>query len=326
MEPFKIATMLFTWNGIGDRFVRSYSEATPPARVFAQLRGTLIQGVELQHPNHVSDENVDQLRAELDTNALEVAVVNIPMAANPAWARGTFTHPSPEVRAQSVERVKRALDVSRRLGVRRASIFLGQDGFDYPLASDHRNTWDRLLQCFDECAAHAPDVRLCIEYKHREPRSRQHLGTAAKTLLLAEELGRPNVGLLVDVGHVWMALESAADVIALAARKRRLFHIHFNDNFVNADDDLGVGAVHLPEILEALYWLHEVDYDGWLSLDVHSPREEPFEVIRASAELLSAIDGYLVAGGMDRVRQVIASGDGSVVLRFLVEWLRIPSR
>ena len=91
--------------------------------------------------------------------------------------------------------------------------------------------------------------------------------------------------------------------------------MHFNDNFRLADDDLGVGGVHFVEYLEALFWLHEVEYQGWVSLDVHSPRENSREIITASAEYLQKLSQFLKRVGVEKMRTLVNSGDGSQLIR-----------
>lgn len=316
MRDINISTMLFTWNGVGDRFMKTYFEPVPAQEVFPRLAGTRIKGVELQHPNHVNEENMVAMRAALENNGLVPVIVNTPMASDMRWKKGSFSHPSAEVRAAAVTRVKQAMDASRALGCNKISVFLGQDGFDYPMVSNYQDVWKNMVDCFTQCARYAPEVDICIEYKPREPRTNQYLSTAAKTILLCEETGCVNVGLLVDIGHAWMAGENMGETLCLAAHKNRLFHVHLNDNEGVADDDLAMGGIHLVQYLEALYWLDECDYDGWISFDVHSPREESAKIILESAELLENLHHMMGRIGKERFAKLIASYDGCELIRF----------
>lgn len=319
MYDLKLATMLFTWNGVGDRFLKNYFEPKNITKIIDEIKGTNIRGVELQHPNHVNEENIEGLKELLKANNIQPVIINIPMAGDIKWKKGSFTSNSEEVRLQAVERVKKSIDIARNLGTNKVSMFLGQDGFDYPLTSHYNKVWDRLLGCFEQIADYAPDVKICVEYKPYEPRTHQFLSTASKTLLLAEELDKKNIGLLVDIGHAWIAGENMGETICLAARKERLFHIHFNDNFRKADDDLGVGAMHFTEILEALFWIREVGYDGWVSMDVHSPREDSVGIITQSIEYLRRMNNLIEKIGQSKVMNVIEQNDGTELLRFINE-------
>ncbi|HEY8500251.1 MAG TPA: sugar phosphate isomerase/epimerase family protein [Clostridia bacterium] len=321
MNPVKISTMMFTWNGVGDRFLSKYFEPQTIDQIFPKLQGSVINGVELQHPRHVNRDNVEQVKTLLAQYNLTPVIVNIPMASDIKWKMGAFSNPSEEIREMAVERVKEALNVCRMLGVDQASIFLGQDGYDYPFVTDYRRDWDNIIDCFTKCAEFAPDIKICIEYKPREPRTHKYLMSASKTLLLINEIGKKNIGLLADIGHAWMAGENYAETIVMAARKECLFHVHMNDNFGVTDDDLGVGGIRMAEYMEALYWMNEVRYDGWLSLDVHSPREVSDQIIIESANFLYNLNMLLEKIGKEKLKKLVLSCDGTQLIRLINEEL-----
>ena len=73
-------------------------------------------------------------------------------------------------------------------------------------------------------------MRVGIEYKPKEPRVRCFVDTAAKSVLLCETIGLPNVGVTVDLGHSLAAHENPSQAVALCARYNRLFMTHVNAN------------------------------------------------------------------------------------------------
>ena len=74
-----------------------------------------------------------------------------------------------------------------------------------------------------ELAQENPDLRFVIEYKPREPRVKMSFDSVARTLLGIEEIGLPNVGILLDFGHSLYGGESPADAAQLAIDYGRLF-------------------------------------------------------------------------------------------------------
>ena len=58
---------------------------------------------------------------------------------------------------------------------------------------------------------------------------------------------------------------------------KRLFGIHFNDNYGMTDEDMTFLSVHHVEALEFLYYLEKTGYDGWISVDIAPKRENPVE-------------------------------------------------
>jgi hypothetical protein len=90
---------------------------------------------------------------------------------------------------------------------------------------------------------------------------------------------------------------------------RKLFHMHFNDNYRAWDDDMIVGSVHFVEFLELLYWLKEVGYEGWYSMDQYPYREDGQGALRGSVEFLMGLESLLEGGAMGEIRALIAEGD-----------------
>jgi sugar phosphate isomerase/epimerase len=94
------------------------------------------------------------------------------------------------------------------------------------------------------------------------------------TLLMALDTGLSNVGVCIDVGHSFVAGENVAESAAvLQSHGNRLFHMHFNDNYRLWDDDMIMGSLHFVEYLELLFWLREINYRGWYSMDQYPYRE-----------------------------------------------------
>ena len=136
------------------------------------------------------------------------------------------------------------MEWARQLNCEVVGLWFGQDGYDYPLQADFLTAWDRIIAGTVECAEHLSSVKLVLEYKPKEPRTDCFIATVGKTLLLIEKVNKPNVGAMIDVGHAIMAYENAAESAALLQYfGKKLFYMHFNDNW-RLDDDMTVGSVH----------------------------------------------------------------------------------
>ena len=127
------------------------------------------------------------------------------------------------------------------------------------------------------------------------------MARAADTLLLATQVGLPNVGVTIDTGHSLVAGENVAEAaVLLATQGGKLFHLHFNDNYRSWDDDMIVGSVHLVEFVELWFWLQELGYQGWYSMDQYPYREDGQGALRASVEFLTGGGRAAHAGGLRR--------------------------
>lgn len=153
--------------------------------------------------------------------------------------------------------------MAAELGCFNAGLWLGQDGFDYPFQVDHATVWQRELEGVQAMAGRNPEVRVCVEYKVKEPRLHMTIGDVAKGLLIAEESGCDNVGLTLDFGHALMCRENPAESATFCLTRDKLYSLHFTDCYGESDDDLIAGSVHFWEMLELIHAVEKGGYNGW---------------------------------------------------------------
>jgi len=70
-----------------------------------------------------------------------------------------------------------------------------------------------------------------------------------------------------------------------------------------------VGSVHLVEFIELLFWLKELGYDGWYSMDQYPYREDAQGALRNSVEFLQDIEAMLTEKSREEIRAILAEGD-----------------
>lgn len=278
-----------------------------------------IRGIEVTYPLDINEDDCEVLLTLLKARGLGLAAMGVELVCDAEWQTGSFTSELPAVRQKAISRTKGAMDLAAKLGVEVVSLWLGQDGFDYPFQADYAAAWDRLVDGIGECARYRPEVKLGIEYKKSEPRMSCFTSSAGMTLALCQDIGLPNVGVTLDIGHALNAGESPAQAVALLHRHRRLFHLHLNDNYRNQDDDMPVGTVHWPEYLELLQWLERSGYRGWYSLDLYPYRDDPAEACSASLEFL---EGMRAAADRLRIPGTVTADGALVPSRILAELAR----
>ncbi len=222
--------------------------------------------VDLNYPDHVSGPPADLARRIGD---LGLAVNGLAMRyyTNPAFRLGAFTNPDPAVRREAIDLTKRGIDAARQMGSRLMTVWLGQDGFDYPFQADYAALWALEVDGIREIAAHDPDCDISIEYKPDEPRAFSLLPDCATTLLAIKEAGSPNLGVTLDFAHALYAGEQPAAAAALVARHSRVLGLHLNDGYGKRDDGLMVAAVHPQQTLELLIQIRRDGYDGAVYFD-----------------------------------------------------------
>jgi len=266
-----------------------------------------LDGLELVGNWHVNDDNTRDVAAMFADRGLRIPMLVPDLWTQAKWGKGSLAAPDAPTRQAAVDEVRKVIDWADELGCPYVDVWPGQDGFDYCFQADYVEAWKWLREGLEACAGHGGAARVLVEYKLKEPRTHCFVNSAAKVLLLLEDLDR--VGVLLDVGHALAAGENVAEAAALLARHGKLEYIHLNDNYRAWDDDMMVGAVHLVEYLEFAYWLRRLDYRGWLTLDIFPYREDG---VRAAAECRDWMEGLFGAVdrlGLDTIGEVIRSAD-----------------
>ena len=148
-----------------------------------------LDGVELHYPmmfNVIGPEEMRQLLAEKNIACSIVSVGT--------WDMGSLCNPDAGIRRRAVKTIIEGLGVSRTLGADKINLWLGQDGFDYPFQADYRSAIDWLIDGLKEAASADPGVKVCLEYKPKEPRTHLAVNTVSKVLWLIEEVGLDKSG------------------------------------------------------------------------------------------------------------------------------------
>jgi sugar phosphate isomerase/epimerase len=317
----KYSVIISNFGNRADRFLSGYGED----RTFGQLcdsaaRVPGLSGVEIVGTWHITTANVAEVKTQLEEHNLKLVSIIPDHFASHVYRVGAFTAKDSRVRARAVADTKAMMDIASELGCDLINVWNGQDGYDYPFQADYLQERDWLVEGIRDCARHRGDVRVSLEYKLKEPRNRSYIGTAGGALLVAQEVGLPNVGVTIDVGHALAAYEDVGESVAILGRAgNKMFHMHFNDNYRLWDDDMIVGSVHTIEYLELLYWLDRIGYEGFLSLDQYPYREEPEEAITESILWLQAMRTLVERMGHDRITEVIRGGNAAHAQRLVRE-------
>jgi xylose isomerase len=297
-----------------------YREALPLAEGLQRIAklGDLVQGVELGYPN---EETLPQIQRFLADTGLSVAAMGTTISRDRLFGKGALTSRAPQVRRAAIDRIKAGMDMCAELGGDQVYFFFGQDGCDYALEVDYEDAWNWIVEGVSEIAAHRRDIKVSLEYKPFEPRRHIFLNNVGVSLHLIDQVGADNLGVVFDAGHAMMASENLGESIYLLSRAKRLFHIHFTDNYRNFDDDMIVGSVHFLPFVEAVYWLKRVGYTGWQSLDLYPYREDPDVAVVQSIKLLKRLDALVDEIGLEKITQLLHQGDGGHSLGKIYEHL-----
>ena len=286
------------------------------------VKEDILKGVELSFSTEGGIESeVEKIKPILDKNGLRPTFVNSSLFGEQKWMFGSLSSPDSEIRNQAVTDCKRALDFTREVGADGFNLWTGQDGFDYAFQTDYKKQWEFFTGSVNELCIYAPDIKITMEPKLREPRNRSLIDTVPTALMVCMEIDKENLGLTIDVGHTLQAGGNMARDLDMAMKYNRLFNIHINDNYASWDDDMIVGSVHMIEYIEMMYILQKRGYDGWISVDIFPYRENQFAATRESVLYLEAFDEVVNKIGVEKLDSLICEGSVTETMKTVREIL-----
>jgi len=206
------------------------------------------------------------------------------------WKNGALMNRDPVIRKDMIRLIKQCMDISAAFEGSDVLLWLANDGYDYPFEDDYSARWDYLLDGLSELAEYNPNVKLSLEYKSKEPRTKQYISDYGKAMFICETLKYDNLGVVVDIGHSLFAGENPAEAAAITLKYDKLFHVHLNDNYRTWDDDLVLGGVHFWETLEMFWVLNAAYYDGWYTLDIWPSRLDGLDALKESVARVQMFD------------------------------------
>jgi sugar phosphate isomerase/epimerase len=316
----KIETAGAAFAPCGDRFVpngyRQGLDFEEQLAIVAEIEG--LKGIPGLYPTSIKDPA--EFKKKVQNKGLQVGTVGADTYTLAYWKDGTLANRNSAKRKEAIRLVKDTMDVAAELEAADVLLWLGHDGYDYTFEADYLRHWDNLVAGLTECAGYRDDVKLTVEYKMKEPRCHQYISTIGKSLLLCNEVGKSNLGVVIDLGHSFFAGENPAESVALANRGKSLFHIHLNDNYRSWDDDLLLGSVHFWETLEFFYQLKEVGYDGWCTIDIWPSRVDGTKVLQESVDRIRLFEELADSLPREEIGRLRAEGEIMDLLKLIREY------
>ena len=301
-DRYRFATRLNSFRDRGE------SGATTPDLLRAVARVPGLTAVELNYPQHFQRTTEAALIEALAETGLALTALSLRFEG-PDFADGAFTSPRAETRARAIRLAQDAVEVAARLGAPHVDLWMAYDGSDYPFQVDYDRLWADEVDGFQQVASHDLGIRISVEYKPIEPRRTALIRGMGEALLAARDIGLPNFGVQIDFCHSLMAREQPALAASLALREGRLFGVHLNDGYGQADDGLLVGSVHPWQTLELLAVLRRYDYRGTIYFDTFPVREDPASESAANVARVRALEAILDRLDLGRLAELQARHD-----------------
>jgi len=302
-----------------DRFHEYQPAGDLPERLAMAKRVRGVDGIEIVCPQDFADPG--QTIALVQDTGLPVSAVNLNVKSAKKWQAGSFTSRDPQLRADAIADLKTAMDLAAELDAWMVTCCPLIDGHNYSFQADYLKQWRWLEEGIAEAARYRSDVKISLEYKLNESRNYVILGDMGRTLYLCERVGMSHVGVTMDVGHALMAKETPAEVTCLAAQAGRLFYVHFNDNGREWDWDMLPGSVNLWDLVEMMFYLDRLGWEGWLAYDVLTRDGDPVETMDATIAIVQTAQALLDKLGREKLQGFIDEGIPARAFEYLVRSL-----
>jgi xylose isomerase len=321
----KLAVITAFLGGVRNRYIKYKEDRTLEEKFEVASQIERLDGLELCYPADFGagkPADIELLETLLDDYGFGVSSINVRSRRTGRWLRGAFSSARAQERAEVVDDFKRALDLAAELGSPRISTCPLNDGHDYVFEVNYLSALGYAEETFSAICEHNRDIRVCIEYKWNDPRTRCLLASAGETLAFCQSVGAENLGVTLDFGHALLVGERPAQSVAMLARAGKLFYVHLNDNDRNWDWDMLPGAFHLWEAVEFFYYLNEVGYDqDWYAYDVMSKEIDTVETFDTVTFLTRKLESLAEQIDREHMAAMMEERNPVDIMRYLYDTL-----
>ena len=298
-----------------DRFHTYNTPLTVEEKFAMMTRIDGYSGVEIIYPYEVMD--VEETRAALARNNLQVAAVNVNVKAEPEFRSGGLTSLDAGIRAKAVQIIKDSKDFAAAIGADKVTCCPLGDGYEFSFQYDYAVAWRNLVETFSEAGSYRSEIPLYIEYKPSETRGRCFLDTAAKTLCLLNDMKVPEMGVTLDFGHSMYGDENPAEAVALLEASPFKYYVHINDNNGKWDWDYFCGTRNYIDYVEFLYYLKKYGYNDFFTSDTSPTRWDIRGTFEANSRMTQKIWDLFDRIDTPELERRMAAGDYLETWKFI---------
>jgi len=293
-DPFGAGTMQRPWDDIDDPMEKAHARVDAAFEFFEKLgvpyfcfhdRDIAPKGEDLAESNQNLDEIVDHVEEKMDETGVELLWGTAQLFMEPKFAHGAATSPNPDVFAHAAGQVKKAMEVTERLGGENFVFWGGREGYKTLLNSDMGRELDNMGRFFRMAADYADDIgfdgQLLIEPKPKEPTKHQYDFDAANVMAFLREYGlEDRFNLNLEANHATLAGHTFRHELQYARVNDALGSVDANqgDKLIGWDTDEFPTDVYMTTL--AMYEVLENDgiAPGGLNFDA-KVRRESFEPV-----------------------------------------------
>ena len=232
------------------------------------------------------DRIVREFRTACSDNNITVPMATVNLFYEPVFRDGAFTANDAKVRAYSIQKTMRAMDLGAEFDAKIFVLWGGREGVETDACRRPDEAIKRLREALNYLCeyniAQGYGYKFAMEAKPNEPRADIYMPTTAAYLAFIETLAHKEmVGVNPEVAHEQMPGLSMTHAVAQAWEAGKLFHIDLNDQYPGRyDQDLRFGSVSPKQMFWMVKFLEDVGYAGMRHFDAHAYRTEDYDGVK----------------------------------------------
>jgi len=232
------------------------------------------------------DQIVRDFRAACGENGIVVPMATVNLFYDPVFRDGAFTSNDASVRAYSVQKTMRAMDLGAEFGAKIFVLWGGREGIETDGCRRPDEAIKRLREALNYLCEYSLsqnyEYKFALEAKPNEPRADIYMPTTGAYLAFITTLDCPEmVGVNPEVAHEHMSGLNMTHAVAQAWEAGKLFHIDLNDQVPGRyDQDLRFGSANPKAAFWLVKFLEDVGYDGSRHFDAHAYRTEDYQGVK----------------------------------------------
>ena len=315
-DVFGAGTFSRPWHRDGDPIEVATQKAAAAFELFEKLgipfftfhdRDVAPEGRTVAETNDILDRLVDVVGGHMQRTGVKLLWGTANLFSHPRYMSGAATNPDPAVFAYAAAQVKKAIEVTQRLGGANYVLWGGREGYETLLNTDMKRELDQLGRFMNLVVEHKHKIGfrgpLLIEPKPREPTKPQYDYDTAAVYAFFQRYGlkSEDFGVNIEANHATLAGHSFEHEIAYAIATGVFGSVDMNrgdptlgwdtDQFAN---DIGELALVMLRVLRAGGFK-----TGGFNFDA--------KVRRQSIDLQDLLHAHV--GGMDNLARALLVAD-----------------
>jgi len=232
------------------------------------------------------DSIVREFKTACGDHGLKVPMATVNLFYEAVFRDGAFTANDAKVRAYSIQKTMRAMDLGAEFGAEIFVLWGGREGSETDACRRPDDAIKRLREALNYLCEYnisqGYGYKFALEAKPNEPRADIYLPTTGAYLGFIETLDHKEmVGVNPEVAHEHMSGLNFTHAVAQAWEAGKLFHIDLNDQVPGRyDQDLRFGSAAPKSAFWLVKFLEDVGYKGMRHFDAHAYRTEDHQGVK----------------------------------------------